>query len=62
MMGFNINITGGMIIFGFVLMAIAFLIEKQLNEPNEYSTLFYLGMISAFVGIVFKLRGQNDRG
>jgi hypothetical protein len=59
-MGVNINITGGLIIFGFVLMVLAFLLEKQTNQPDEYSTIFFIGIVSAFVGIAFKVTGRGD--
>lgn len=61
-MGLNINVTGGLIVLGFAFMAIAFLIEKQLRQPNEYATLFYIGMAAVGIGVVFKLKGLSDKG
>lgn len=67
----NFSFTGGMILFGFLLMAIAagidYVYAENLFESNDDiqnvkqtlpgTTVFYIGAAAVVLGIIFRVKG-----
>ena len=60
-MGFNVKvyIFGGLLLFGFLLMAGASIADTQ-TEMGKFANLFYVGLGAVFLGTVLKVTGNGD--
>jgi hypothetical protein len=60
-MGFNVKvyIFGGLLLFGFLLMAGASIADIQ-TEAGKFANLFYVGLGAVSLGTFLKVTGNGD--